>query len=180
MAIIADAVVNHMAASPTNGGSAVGTAGTNFYGRSFAPYDYDPTKMHHTDGDAAATNCAVTNYDDANNVQQCDLVGLVDLNHEDDSVASRVATYLDDLASKGVAGVRIDAAKHIRVSSLQNVFDKVSAGPSLYRFQEVIYGQGEAVQPEQYLGIGEVTEFRFGVDIWNNFHEGAQSTMQVR
>ena len=58
-------------------------------------------------------------------VQQCDLVGLVDLNHEDDSVASRVAAYLNDLYARGVAGVRIDAAKHIRVSSLQSVFDKV-------------------------------------------------------
>ena len=37
-------------------------------------------------------------------VQQCDLVGLVDLNHEDDSVASRVAAYLNDLYARGVAG----------------------------------------------------------------------------
>ena len=68
VAVIADAVVNHMAASPTGGSSAVGTAGTSYYGRSFAPYDYDPTKMHHTDGDTAVTNCAVTDYDNADNV----------------------------------------------------------------------------------------------------------------
>ena len=72
-------------------------------------------------------------------MQLCDLVGLVDLNHEDDGVAGVVAGYLDDLWSRGVSGVRIDAAKHIRVSSLQSVFAKVAAGDALYRFQEVIY-----------------------------------------
>ena len=55
---------------------------------------------------------------------------------------------------------------------------QVNAGSCLYRFQEVIYGSGEAVQPEQYVGLGQVTEFRFGVALYNNFHEGAQNTMQ--
>ena len=55
---------------------------------------------------------------------------------------------------------------------------QVSAGDALYRFQEVIYGSGEAVQPEEYVGIGQVTEFRFGVDLYNNFHQGVQNTMQ--
>ena len=81
-------------------------------------------RLIQTDG-AAASNCDVNNYTDADNVQQCDLVGLVDLNHEDDSVAGVVASYLNSLWDLGVAGVRIDAAKHIRESSLQSVFDKV-------------------------------------------------------
>ena len=53
--VVADAVVNHMAASPTDG-NAVGTAGTPYYGRSFAPYDYDPTKMHHVRSKPTACN----------------------------------------------------------------------------------------------------------------------------
>jgi len=70
--VIADAVINHMASSPS--GTAYGVAGTSFYGRAFEPYGYDLSLMHHLDGNTE-TNCAVTNYDDATNVQQCDLVG---------------------------------------------------------------------------------------------------------
>ena len=64
--VIADAVVNHMAAPPTS--TQYGIAGTPYYpGRQYAPYNFDPSKMHHT-GDVT-TNCAVTDYDDKNSVQ---------------------------------------------------------------------------------------------------------------
>jgi alpha-amylase len=72
--VIADAVINHMAASPS--GTAYGIAGTSYYGRSFEPYGYNSGLMHHLSGNNAS-NCAVTDYTDATNVQQCDLVGCV-------------------------------------------------------------------------------------------------------
>ena len=149
--------------------------GTAFYGRSFAPFGYDATLMHHADGNTA-TNCAVTDYNDAYSVQHCDLVGLVDLDSENDNTQTVVGSYLNHLVSLGAGGVRIDAAKHIQTDSLAGILSK---GPSgLYNFQEVIYGDGEAVQPEEYVGNGEVTEFRFGTNIWDNFHEGVTGKMQ--
>ena len=75
VAIIADGVINHMAASPS--GSATGVGGTEFHGRSFEPYNYDPNLMHHYANNNNG-NCQVNNYADQSNVQQCDLVGLVD------------------------------------------------------------------------------------------------------
>lgn len=173
VAIIADAVVNHMASTPS--GTAQGVAGTDFYGRQFAPYNYDASLMHHTQGNDA-TNCAVTNYNSAENVQQCDLVGLVDLDYESGDVQGIVASYINKLTGMGVKGVRIDAAKHIKPESLGAMFNKLSGNP--YRFQEVIYGAGEPVTPEQYVSMGQVTEFRFGTNLFSNFKQGAQDTMQ--
>ena len=170
--VIADAVINHMAASPS--GTQQGTAGTDYYGRQFSPYNYNAGLMHHTSSDS--TNCAVNNYNDADNVQQCDLDGLVDLDYENDDVQSIVASYLDKLINIGVKGIRVDAAKHIRSSSLSAMLNKVSSNP--WRFHEVIYGAGEAVQPEDYVSLGQVTEFRFGTNLFNQFKNGAQDTMQ--
>jgi alpha-amylase len=172
VAVIADAVINHMAASPS--GTAYGVGGTSFYGRSFEPFNYDAGLMHHLSGNANS-NCAVTDYTSATNVQQCDLVGLVDLDSENTAVQAIVGAYITKLVELGAQGVRVDAAKHIQVNSLGAYLKQ---GPSgLYNFQEVIYGAGEAVQPEIYVGNGQVTEFRFGTNLWDNFHQGVQGKM---
>jgi len=46
------------------------------------------------------------------------LVGLSDLNTESDYVRDRIATYIVDLISIGVSGIRIDAAKHMGPENL--------------------------------------------------------------
>ena len=61
--IIADAVINHMAAPSTNGDS-YGINGTNYHDRQYEPYDYDASKTHTTTNDQ--TNCKVDDYSDAN------------------------------------------------------------------------------------------------------------------
>lgn len=53
------------------------------------------------------------NYADANNVRNCFLVGLTDLYGADSYVRAKVTEYLNHLVSLGVAGIRIDAAKHM-------------------------------------------------------------------
>ena len=55
----------------------------------------------------------MNNYGDANNVRNCYLVGLTDLYGVMDYVRNAVAGYLNDLVDLGVAGIRIDAAKHM-------------------------------------------------------------------
>jgi alpha-amylase len=151
VAIYADAVINHMAA-----GAGTGVAGTGFSARNF-PGTYGPQDFHHTSD--TSTNCAVKDYDDAHNVQYCDLDGLPDLCTGCDAVRGRLAGYLHALGGAGAAGVRIDAAKHQAPSELGPVLAQGAGG--MFVFQEVIYGAGEAVQPSQYSGIGHVTEFRF-------------------
>jgi len=149
--IYADAVINHMAA-----GSGTGINGSQFGGRSF-PGLYSQDDFHHNDNDNKQ-NCAVTNYNDQHNVQTCDLVGLPDLCTGCPHVQSTLGAYLQDLCSLGVEGFRVDAAKHQEADQLKGVLAK---GPGLYTFHEVISGSNEAVKPEMYFGIGQVTEFNF-------------------
>ena len=60
----------------------------------------DCTRQHHQLPDRA-------------NVQNCELVGLADLDTGEDYVRGTIAGYLNDLLSLGVDGFRIDAAKHM-------------------------------------------------------------------
>jgi alpha-amylase len=63
VAIIVDAVINHMAA-----GSGVAIGGSSYGGRSYP--SYSPQDFHHNDGNTGA-NCQVNNYYDKYNVQYC-------------------------------------------------------------------------------------------------------------
>lgn len=55
----------------------------------------------------------MNNYAIAENVRNCYLVGLTDLYGALDYVRNAVAGYLNNLVDLGVAGIRIDAAKHM-------------------------------------------------------------------
>ncbi|MFI1256868.1 alpha-amylase family protein [Streptomyces netropsis] len=156
--VVVDAVVNHMAA-----GSGTGTGGS-----SYTKYDY-PGVYQRQDLDDCTS--VVTDYRDRGNVQRCELVGLADLDTGEEHVRDRIARYLDDLLSLGVDGFRIDAAKHIAVEDLAAIKGKLSR-PGVYWKQETIFGAGEAVQPDEYLGNGDVQEFRYARDLKRVFqHE---------
>lgn len=58
-------------------------------------------------------------------VQNCDLGGLPDLNTGSPYVQSQLSGYLNDLASLGVAGLRLDAAKHINPADLQAILSRL-------------------------------------------------------
>jgi len=152
VSIYADAVFNHMAAD-----AGTGMGGSNFTSRDFPAVPYTPDDFHHNPGDTT-TNCAVTDFTNQTNVQECDLVGLPDLDTNSPKVQKTIGAYLKDLRSLGVGGFRVDAAKHQEAGQLESV---LRDGPGLYSFLEVIEGYGEAVQPAMYFGDGQVTEFDF-------------------
>lgn len=149
--VVADSVVNHMAA-----GDGVGTGGS-----SYTKYDYPGVYSGADMDDCRAT---VSNYQDRADVQNCELVQLADLDTGEEYVRGRIAGYLDDLLSLGVDGFRIDAAKHMPAADLAAIKSRL-ANPSVYWKQEAIYGAGEAVQPGEYLGNGDVQEFRYARDL---------------
>ncbi|MCC2268813.1 alpha-amylase family protein [Streptomyces sp. CT1-17] len=149
--VVADAVVNHMSA-----GSGTGTGGS-----SYSKYDY-PGLYSSPDFDDCTAQ--ISNYQDRYNVQHCELVGLADLDTSEEYVRGKIAGYLNDLLSLGVDGFRIDAAKHIPAADLANIRSRLS-DPSVYWKQEVIHGAGEAVQPAEYTGTGDVQEFRYAYDL---------------
>ncbi|WP_324793397.1 carbohydrate-binding module family 20 domain-containing protein [Streptomyces cyaneofuscatus] len=146
--VIADSVINHMAA-----GNGTGTGGS-----SYTKYDYPGI---YSGSDMDDCRAQITNYNDRANVQNCELVGLADLDTGEDYVRGRIAGYLNDLLSLGVDGFRIDAAKHMPAADLANIKTRLT-NPNVYWKHEAIYGAGEAVSPSEYLGSGDVQEFRYG------------------
>ena len=160
--IIVDAVINHMTNFPSPGVGSNGTA----YSKYNYPGLYTQPDFH--------SPCALNNYQSAANVQDCELFSLPDLNTGLPSVRQKIADYLIGLARLGVAGFRIDAAKHIQQVELDDIFARVNstlAGegrPLPYVFLEVVGGSGEALGPRDYFGEGygsggaaDITEFTF-------------------
>ncbi|MFF7838939.1 alpha-amylase family protein [Streptomyces ossamyceticus] len=149
--VVVDTVINHMAAD-----SGTGTGGSSYtkytYPGLYSSFDFD--------------NCTsqITNYQDRGNVQNCELVGLADLDTGEDYVRSAIAGYMNTLLGYGVDGFRIDAAKHIPAADLAAIKSRLT-NPSVYWKQEAIYGAGEAVQPTEYTGNGDVQEFRYAFDL---------------
>ena len=146
--VVADSVINHMSA-----GSGTGTGGS-----SYTKYTY-PGLYSSPDMD----NCTsqVNDYQDRGNVQNCELVGLADLDTGEEYVRGKIAGYLDDLLSLGVDGFRVDASKHMPADDLAAIKSRLS-NPNAYWKHEAIHGAGEAVSPSEYLGSGDVQEFRYG------------------
>ncbi|WP_326630859.1 MULTISPECIES: carbohydrate-binding module family 20 domain-containing protein [unclassified Streptomyces] len=145
--VVADSVINHMSA-----GSGTGTGGS-----SYTKYNYPGLYSSFDMDDCTAQ---ISNYQDRANVQNCELVGLADLDTGEDYVRGKIAGYLNDLRSLGVDGFRIDAAKHMPASDLANIKSRLT-DPGVYWKQEAIYGSGEAVSPDEYTGTGDVQEFRY-------------------
>ncbi|MBT2393653.1 alpha-amylase family protein [Streptomyces sp. ISL-1] len=155
--VVADSVINHMASA----------AGTGTGGSSYEKYNY-PGTYSGADMDDCRSQIG-SNYGDRANVQNCELVGLADLDTGEEYVRGRIAAYLNDLLSLGVDGLRIDAAKHMPAADLANIKSRLS-DPGVYWKQEAIHGAGEAVSPSEYLGTGDVQEFRYARDLKRVFN----------
>lgn len=57
--------------------------------------------------------CSIYDYSNIYQVRNCELVGLRDLNQGVTWVRDRLVEFLDRLVEIGVAGFRVDAAKHM-------------------------------------------------------------------
>ncbi len=141
--IYVDAVINHMSAG----------------NRNFPEVPYGVNDFHTCTGNIDYTN--------AWQVQNCDLVGLNDLKTESDYVRGKIAAYMNDLLSMGVAGFRIDAAKHMASADVANIISRLNGSP--YIFQEVIGAANEPITPAQYTYISDVTEFNFSSTLGHYF-----------
>ena len=150
--VIADAVINHMTIS----GPGTGTGGS-WYNK----YDYPG---YYQNQDFHSCRSPISNYGDRGNVQNCELGGLADLDTGSEYVRNKIAAYLNDLSSLGVDGFRIDAAKHMAATDLAAIKSRLT-NPNVFWVHEVIYGAGEAVQPGEYTGSGDVDEFRYAYDL---------------
>jgi len=158
--IYVDAVINHMADADLEHTefefTGRGTAGTMF-----GPYDY-PGLWGYDD----FNHCGLTeddnihDWDDMDQVWNCELVDLADLAISKPGVQERIAGYLSDLRSLGVAGFRVDAAKHMQPDDLQAIIRRV--GDPGYVYLEVKTGGRQPDWVQAYPKTGALTEFSFG------------------
>ncbi|MBM7820992.1 alpha-amylase [Cellulosimicrobium cellulans] len=157
--VVADAVLNHMAGADQGGGT--GVAGSS-YGVENYPGLYGPN-----DFNDCRENIG-NRYGDRYVVQNCRLVSLQDLRTGSEYVRGKIAGYLNDLLSLGVAGFRIDAAKHIPAADLAAIKGKLT-NPNVFWVHEVIGASGEPIQPSEYLGSGDSHEFFYARDLKSRF-----------
>ncbi len=175
--IYADVVINHMTA-----GSGTGSAGSVYTKYSYPAVPYSQIDFHNA--------CGIDSYAVQQQVQNCELVGLSDLATESENVRARISNYLIALNEIGIAGFRVDAAKHVPAGDLEAIMIRVNnaaaaAGrPKPYVFLEIIAGSGDAVTPQQYYGVGytsggstDITDFTYGNRISDAFYKRNGSTL---
>ncbi|EFN63696.1 Alpha-amylase 1 [Camponotus floridanus] len=167
--IYVDVVFNHMTGDHVN---ALGTDGStaNTFNYNYPAVAYDRKDFH-------MPPCAINNYQDATNVRDCELEALHDLNQTEEYVREKIVDFLNKAIDAGVAGFRVDAAKHMWPNDLKIIFSRLKnlntehfdKDARAFIFQEVIDYGNEAASKYEYIGFGTVTEFRYGSEISNAF-----------
>jgi len=172
--IYVDAVINHMAGMDRegtgSGGSPFNTMNENhdFPAVPYSDADFTPREL-------CPSGCGcVDNYGDPNIVRNCYLVGLSDLYGATDHVQEMIAGYFNDLIDMGVAGFRVDAAKHMWPEDIAGIQSKLHSlstkhgfpkESSPFFYHEVIDRNDGAVLVDEYFDLGWVTEFRYSQKI---------------
>ncbi|MFD0775660.1 carbohydrate-binding module family 20 domain-containing protein, partial [Streptomonospora algeriensis] len=167
--IYVDAVINHM-----SGTGSVGS-GPGSGGSTYGKYSYPG--VPYGDGDFSDCRSDISDWNDPREVQNCELVSLSDLDTGSEHVRGTVADYLNDLVGLGVAGFRVDAAKHVPAEDLQSIFSRLDAVPGFggapYIFQEVLEGGGpESIRPPGYTHLGDVTDTRYHSEVGARIRDG--------
>ncbi len=158
--IYADALINHMA----DVGDGTGVAGS-VYGEYDYPVPYGYDDFHHC---GRNHDDSIDNYQDLWEVQTCSLGKLPDLDTGKPAVQAKIAAYLNDLLRLGVAGFRLDAAKHVSHEEVGDILSLLDSRPFL--FQEVIDRGSEPINARSYIGNGHVTEFKYPMALFEAFN----------
>lgn len=173
--IYVDCVFNQMTPMQGTGvgGSSVDGGSMNYPGVPFSRYDFhDGNQCHSGSG-------SIENYNDPNQVRNCRLSGMPDLNQGSDYVKTKIRDFLNKLIGFGVAGFRIDAAKHMWPGDLQSLLGGLNdlptskgfpGGSRPLIFQEVIEASSEPIKSAEYFQVGRVTEFKYGQYLSDAFH----------
>ncbi|XP_046578603.1 alpha-amylase-like [Haliotis rubra] len=176
--IYADITINDMTGVAGRG---VGTAGSSYDTNQlqYPGVPYGPTDFN--DGsNCHSADLTIHDYNNAEEVRNCRLEGLADLKLAKDYVRGKIAEYLNHLVDIGVAGFRVDAAKHMWPGDLTAIFGRVKdlrsdifgSGMKPFIYQEVIdLGGSEPIKGGQYLSSGRVTNFIFGSKLGQVFRK---------
>lgn len=176
--IYVDAVINHMTGNSVKGN---GTGGSAFDANK---KDYPAVPYTANDfNDKSTCHSQTGNIDDyanANQVRNCELSGLRDLDQGKENVRQKIANYLNKLIMLGVAGFRIDASKHMWPGDLTAILGRLNNLPTKLGFkpgskpfivQEVIDLGSEPIKGSDYFDNGRVTEFKYGMNLAEVFRK---------
>ncbi|RFT40414.1 pullulanase, partial [Gardnerella vaginalis] len=168
--IIADAVINHM-----TGAGDTHTEGVGGSQYSAAKEDFPDAGYKKDDFHQDARN--IEHYNNAEEVWNRRLVGLLDLDTSKQHVRETLGKYFAHLLKLGVAGFRIDAVKHISPTDMAAIkkaaADAAHTTPDkIWWMQETIGNPSEAkeIQPDKHLNEGEVNEFQYSYRLKNDFY----------
>ena len=163
--IYVDAIINHMADQV-----GVGVNGSTFNRASLSYPTYSSNDFNFCN----PANIQGSDYsNNAWRVRHCQLSGLPDLNQGSPYVRGQIQAYLQDLVNIGVAGFRVDAAKHMNVADINAIFGGVNG--DYYVFLEVIDPGGQSIGSGEYTPYFDVTEFKYSQKIGETFASGQLS-----
>jgi alpha-amylase len=160
--VYVDAVINHAAAQNGRGTSYGGIAYTPGVGYP----DYSAADFHAYPADCPVSSNQITDWNNYQQVTECQLSSLPDLRTETGKVRGTLAGYLNKLIGYGVDGFRIDAAKHVGhadLAAIEALLNRdTSTGAPVYITQEVALGASTGqLQPASFENTGSLLGFDF-------------------
>ncbi|XP_012251560.2 alpha-amylase A-like isoform X1 [Athalia rosae] len=167
--IYVDILLNHMTQDHSIN---IGTGGSTAdpISREYYSVPYSRSDFH--------APCSINDYQNATNVRNCELYSLHDLDQKNTHVRNEIVNLMNKLIEAGVAGFRIDAAKHMWPRDLMAIFCSLNnlntnhgfrLGSRPFIYQEVIDNGGEAISNTEYTPLGRVTEFKHSLKISDAF-----------
>ena len=167
--VYVDAVINHM----------TGQGDTSYAGTTFERYRYpglyDQDDFHKYSGDCPSASGGIEDFNNAQQVFRCELVGLADLRTGTRPVRDQLAAYLNKLIGYGVSGFRVDAGKHIGQTDLDAIYSRLRLtrdGVRPYWALEVFGGGPGVLSPQAFTRSGDV----LGLDAGNQIKAAFKSS----
>jgi alpha-amylase len=179
--VYVDAVINHM----------TGQGDTSYGGVKYERYHYtglyNQDDFHKYSGDCPSASGGIEDFNNLQQVRNCELVGLADLRTDTDRVRTRLAAYLNKLIRYGVSGFRVDAAKHIGQPDLDAIrarLHRTVDGTRPYWALEVFGGGPGTLSPQAFtrsgsvLGLDAVKQLRDAFKSYPDAHVGSIATLR--
>ncbi|XQS73710.1 alpha-amylase family protein [Gardnerella sp. KA00255] len=177
--IIVDAVINHMTGDGNKDTVGVGGSKYDAASQTFEDAGYAKDDFHQIEKN-------IGNYKDPEEVWNYRLVGLLDLDTSKPHVQQVLGGYFAKLLKMGVAGFRIDAAKHMEPKDVKAIKQAASdlsgiAYDKIWWMQETIgdIDGAKETQPDQYYGTGEVDEFEYSHRLRNYFYGSIENLKHI-
>ena len=157
VAVIADAVINHMTGQDA--------AGTGCAGTPYEHYEYPGLfgvgDFHHC---GLTPNDDIADYKSREQVQTCELVNLADLDTSSDVGADDHRRRTSRTCCRSASPASASTPRSTwPPTDVEAIVDALPDGTRI--ISEVIRGGGEPIQPEEYAGFGEVFEFTYARDL---------------